>query len=406
MQIELKPVEEQVVVLMGASSGIGRDAAKLFAQRGAKVVVSARDEEGLASLVQEIRERGGIAKYIAADVTDFSQVQNVAEFAYSQFGRIDTWVHLAAVSLYATFEETTVDEFRQVIDVNLMGQVHGAKAALPYLRLEGRGALIHISSVEAVRTLPYQSAYGASKHGVVGFLQALRLELEHEGIPISVTNIMPATINTPFFNKARTKLGVMPRGLPPIYPPRVVAQTIVHAAENPMGDVFAGDAARMMATIQKLSPRLMDAYLHKSGFSGQRTMRPKSEAAPDNLFAPLPGYDYVKGDFRKQMMPVSVTNELQNNSSLRAGMVGILVGAAAAAAVKMLRQRADDQRAAQSGEQYRGQYGRPYDRPFRGQYDRQFNDQYRRQYQDQYPNPYQGQYRGQAREQYGGQYPY
>jgi len=344
MHIELKPVEEQVVVLMGASSGIGRDTAKLFAQRGAKVVVSARDEAGLQSLVDEISERGGEATYITADVTDFDQVREVANHAFHTYGRLDTWVQLAAVSLYATFEETTPEEFRQVLDVNLMGQVHGAKAALPYLRREGRGALIHISSIEGIRTLPYQAAYGASKHGVIGFLEALRLELQHEGVPISVTNIMPATINTPFFNKARTKLGVMPKGLPPIYSPRVVAQTIVYAAENPVDDLFAGDAARMMAAMQKFSPRLLDKYLLSSGFSGQHTNRPKSEHAPDNLYAPVEGYDRARGDFGKQSVPVSISNELQTNSALRAGLTGVLVGAAAAAAAKALRRNADEYR--------------------------------------------------------------
>jgi NAD(P)-dependent dehydrogenase (short-subunit alcohol dehydrogenase family) len=344
MQIELKPVEEQVVVLMGASSGIGRDAAKLFARRGAKVVVAARNGAGLQSLVEEIAENGGEATYVVADVTDFEQVERVASHAVHTFGRIDTWVQLAAVSVYATFEETTPEEFRQVLDVNLMGQVHGAKAALPYLRREGRGALIHISSIEGVRTLPYQAAYGASKHGVIGFIEALRLELQHEGVPISVTNIMPATINTPFFNKARTKLGVMPKGLPPIYSPRVVAQTIVYAAENPVADIFAGDAARMVAAMQKFSPRLMDKYLLSSGFSGQHTNRPKSEYAPDNLYAPVQGYERVRGDFSKQTMPVSITNEMQTNSMLRAGLAGVLVGAAAAAAAKALRRNTGEYR--------------------------------------------------------------
>jgi NAD(P)-dependent dehydrogenase (short-subunit alcohol dehydrogenase family) len=212
---QLKPIEQQVAVIMGASSGIGRATALLFAHHGAKVVVSARSQAGLDSLVEEIRRDGGQASAVTADVADYDQVQAVAAAAVQQYGRLDTWVHLAAVSVYATFEETTLEEFRQVIDVNLIGQIHGAKAALPYLRREGRGALIHVSSIEAERALPYQAAYAASKHGVKGFLESLRTELQHEGIPISVTNIMPATINTPFFNKARTKIGTKPRGCPP-----------------------------------------------------------------------------------------------------------------------------------------------------------------------------------------------
>src|SRR5918992_6165864 len=152
--MQLKPAEEQVVALMGASSGIGREAALRFAERGAKVVVSARNEEGLHALVREIQGRGGQATAVVAEVSDFEQVEAVAQRAVEEYGRLDTWVHLAAVGLFATFEETSPEEFARVIDVNLMGQVYGAMAALPHLKREGRGALIHISSVEARRAFP------------------------------------------------------------------------------------------------------------------------------------------------------------------------------------------------------------------------------------------------------------
>ena len=196
--MQLKPIEEQVVALMGASSGIGRETALRFAERGAKVVVAARNERGLDSLVDEIRDAGGSAVAIPADTSDFDQVKAVADRAAEEYGRLDTWVHLAAVGLFATFEQTTPEEFERVIDVNLIGQVYGAMAALPHLKREGRGALIHISSVEAKRSFPFHSAYGASKHGMDGFLESLRVELKHEGWPISVTQVMPGTINTPF----------------------------------------------------------------------------------------------------------------------------------------------------------------------------------------------------------------
>src|SRR4028118_936723 len=147
--MQLKPVAEQVVALMGASSGIGRESALRFARRGAKVVVSARGEEGLASLVDEIRREGGEATAVVADTSDFEQVKAVAGRAGEECGRLDTWVHLAAVGLFATFGQTTPEEFARVIDVNLMGQVYGAMAALPHLKREGGGALIHISSIEA-----------------------------------------------------------------------------------------------------------------------------------------------------------------------------------------------------------------------------------------------------------------
>jgi NAD(P)-dependent dehydrogenase (short-subunit alcohol dehydrogenase family) len=300
MQIQLKPINQQVVAVVGASSGIGRNAALQFANRGAKVVVAARSQPGLESLVEEIQKMGGEATAVVADVTVFEQVKAIADRAVEQYGRLDTWVHNAAVELYAAFEVTTPEEFKRIIDVNLMGQVYGAMAALPHLKREGRGALIHVTSVEARRSLPLQSAYAASKHGVDGFLESLRVELMHEKLPISVTNIMPASINTPLFNKARTKLGVKPMGVPPVYQPSLVAKAIVEAAERPKRDVVVGDAGKAILAAQRISPSAVDAYMVRTAFSGQRTNEPKSETAPDNLYEPIQGYDKIEGDFSEQ----------------------------------------------------------------------------------------------------------
>lgn len=295
--MQLKPVEEQVVVIVGASSGIGRETARQFAQRGAKVMLTARDKGALKALQVEIINNGGLASYQVADVTRFEEVKQVAEATVEEFGHLDTWVHLAAVSLYATFEETKLKEFRRVIDVNLMGQIHGAMAALPHLRQEGRGALIHISSVESQVSLPYQSAYAASKHGMTGFLDALRLELQHEGVPISVTNIIPAGINTPLFTHALTRLGVQPQPMPPAYEPEVVANLIVHAAEHPSRDLIAGGAGKAMLLTQRISPQLMDKILLKAGFAGQQTDKPRGEQSDNNLDAPQPGAEQTHGNF-------------------------------------------------------------------------------------------------------------
>jgi NAD(P)-dependent dehydrogenase (short-subunit alcohol dehydrogenase family) len=327
---QLKPIEEQVVALMGASSGIGRETALRFAQRGAKVVVSARGEEGLRSLVEEVRGKGGEATSVVAEVTDFEQVKAVADRAVEEYGRLDTWVHLAAVGLFATFEQTTPEEFERVIDVNLMGQVYGAMAALPHLKREGRGAMIHISSVEAKRSFPFHSAYGASKHGIDGFLEALRVELKHEGWPISVTQVMPGTINTPFFDKGRTKLGVKPVGIPPTYEPETVANIILYAAENPARDLVSGGAAQMMIINQRLSPRMVDAVLTtRAGFSPQMTEEPRSEEDPDNLYAPIRGHDTAKNGFRA--LSRSLYNWLETHPTVRRGAaVGTAVGLLAA----------------------------------------------------------------------------
>jgi NAD(P)-dependent dehydrogenase (short-subunit alcohol dehydrogenase family) len=325
--VKLKPIDQQAVVVFGASSGIGRLAALRFAERGAKVVVAARGTAGLHTLVEEIRRAGGIAAPVTADAAQFAQVQALADEAARLFGRIDTWVHLPSVSVWGRFEDISPDEFAQIIQVNLLGQAYGAMAALPHLRRAGGGALIHVTSVEARRTFPLQSAYGASKHGVEGFLEALRVELMREGAPISVTNVMPAAINTPFYNKARTKLGVMPAPPPPIYAPEVVAEAIVHAAAHPVRDVYAGGAAKLLSLGQRLSPALMDAVLSRGiFFAVQRSRRPKGPDAPSNLFGPVEGYDRVEGDFGDHAFRRSIYTALELKPAawrvLAAGLLG------------------------------------------------------------------------------------
>ncbi|MBV8950101.1 MAG: SDR family NAD(P)-dependent oxidoreductase, partial [Actinobacteria bacterium] len=213
------------------------------------------------------------------------------------FGGIDTWVHAAAVALYARFEDTTPAEFARVIEVNLLGQVHGALAALPRLRERGQGAFISISSVEARRAFPYHSAYAAAKHGVDGFLEALRVELREEGVPIAVTNVMPGSINTPLFDKARTKLGVKPQPPPPIYEPETVARVILHAARHPARDLVAGGAGAAIVGQERLSPAMFDALLVRLGFRTQRTDEPKRVTDPDNLFEPIVGFPAERGNF-------------------------------------------------------------------------------------------------------------
>ena len=316
--MQLKPLEEQVVVLMGASSGIGRETALRFARGGAKVVVAARGEEGLRSVVDGIRAEGGEATAVLADVSEFEQVEAVARIAAEQYGRLDTWVHLAAAGLFARFDQTQPEEFRRVVEVDLMGQVYGAMAALPHLKREGRGALVHVSSVVAKRAVPFQSAYCASKHGVDGFLESLRVELLREGwTDIGVTNVMPAAINTPFFTKARTRLGVKPKGFPPIYQPGVVADALLYSAEKAPRDIVAGGAGKGMLMAQRLSPRLMDALMLGGGFESQMTDEPKSADDPDGLFAPMEGQDRAEGDFSDQATPGSYLTWLDTHPAAK-----------------------------------------------------------------------------------------
>ncbi|MBF2029610.1 MAG: SDR family oxidoreductase [Oscillatoriales cyanobacterium C42_A2020_001] len=301
--MQLKSIQQQVVAVVGASSGIGRETALQFAKKGAKVVVAARSQAGLDSLVEEIRSFGGDTIAVIADVADFNQVKTIADKTVEHFGRLDTWVHAAATGMFARFEQITPEEFKRVIEVNLLGQAYGAMAAIPHLRREGRGALIHVSSVEAHVSLPLQSAYAASKHGIEGFLDSLRVELMHEGVPISVTNIMPSVINTPFYNKGKTKLGVKPTGVPPYYQPNLVAEAILYAAEHPTRDLLVGDTGRVLDFIHKISPHLSDALLNLVAIKGQHTKTTKYESDPNNLYDPIEGYDKAEGNFSQLATP-------------------------------------------------------------------------------------------------------
>lgn len=325
MHIKLKPVGVQVVVVFGASSGIGRISALEFAKRGAKVCVAARSEEGLRSLVEEIEEAGGEAFYAVADAADFEQVKSVAQQTVERYGRLDTWVHSAAAFLFGTFEQTAPEEFEQMIKVNLLGQIYGAKAALQYLRKTG-GALIHISSVEAWRGVPYQSAYVASKHGIYGFLQSLRVELKHDEIPVSVTQILPAAINTPIYDKGRNKMPFKPRAVPPFYNPKIVADAILFAAENPTTDLIAGGAGVGVVLAERFSPALAEWFSQKIGFVGQTTDEPAPEDSFGNLFEPVSGFDTVEGRFSGEQLNSDPYTYLKTNPKVKNTLLTIGIG--------------------------------------------------------------------------------
>jgi NAD(P)-dependent dehydrogenase (short-subunit alcohol dehydrogenase family) len=312
LKITLKPIEVQVAVVFGASSGIGRLTALELAKRGAKVCAAARGEAGLRSLVEEIEASGGEAFYVVADTADFEQVKAVAEKCVRQYGRIDTWIHAAAVFIFATAEKTEPEEYKQLLEINLLGQIYGAKAALPHLKEKG-GALIHISSVEAYRAAPYQSAYGASKHGLSGFLKVLRVELEHDRIPVVVTQIMPAAINTPIYRTGRNKMTFKPRPVPPIYHPQIVVDAILYAAENPVRDLIAGAAGLGVVFAEKISPSLADWFAGTVGYIGQQTSEPSDGNFAGNLFEPIEGKDKVEGEFSNEQFKSDPYTWLKTN---------------------------------------------------------------------------------------------
>ena len=328
-----QPLAQQVVVITGAGSGIGRETARQFAHRGASVVLAARSGGALDSLVDEVERLGGRGLAVPTDVADYGQVEALAQRAVEAFGRIDTWVNNAGISTYGTVEQMTPEELRRVIEVNLLGEIYGMKAAVPHLKATGHGVLINVSSALGKRGVALQAAYCAAKHGVVGFAEALRLELRHEGSNVAVVDVLPSSINTPLFGHARSKLGVLPMPIPPIYEPRVVADTIVAAAERPVRSVFAGGTGKLLEIGQRISPALVDRYLLGPGkiVDNQQTDRP--DDAVDNVDTPIDDVGATTGEFGKSSRSRSLYTELLG---LHPNRARALVGAALAAGVGVL----------------------------------------------------------------------
>ena len=292
-----RPVRDQVVVITGASSGIGRETALAFARAGASLVLAARNKPALESVAKEIERLGGRAVAAQTDVAVWDQVQRLADMATERFGRIDTWVNNAAVSVYAPVAEITVEEIERLIQVNLLGQIYGMKAALPILERNGGGTIINVASALAERAAPLQATYCATKHGIRGFSESLRLELARDGSGVAITVVEPSSMNTPLFRHARSKMGVRPQPIPPVYEPRTVAEAILFVAEHPRRNVVIGGAGKLMTMAQRLSPALLDRYMlwNDSAFKNQKTSEP--DAGQDNLFTPMRGAGSTTGDF-------------------------------------------------------------------------------------------------------------
>jgi short-subunit dehydrogenase len=274
MRVSLKRLSDQVIVLTGASSGIGLTTARMAAKKGAALVLAARSDSALSQLVDEIRNRGGRAIHVEADVGAEDDVRHIADAAVREFGGFDTWVNNAGVSVYGRALEVSIDDMRRLFETNFWGVVYGSRVACEHLKESG-GALINVGSEVSDIAIPLQAAYSASKHAVKGWTDGLRMELEHEGAPISVTLIKPGPIDTPYTQHAKNYLEDQPTQTPPVYRPESVAEAILYAATTPVRDMFVGSGAKLASTMGRVAPRLTDRMIEKRVIPGTHSGKPK-----------------------------------------------------------------------------------------------------------------------------------
>lgn len=268
MPKRLKRIKDQVIVITGASSGIGLATAYEAARQGARVVLAARNEAALLDAVRHIREKGGTAIHVVTDVTKTGDLERLAETAVQEFGGFDTWVNNAGLGIFGRLNEVSDEDNRRLFDVNFWGLVNGSRIAAEHLKTKG-GAIINLGSVVSDVAFPVQGMYCASKHAIKGFTDAFRMELEEAGSPISVTLIKPASINTPFPAHARNYMAQEPKLPPPVYAPESVAEAIVYAASHGGRDYFIGAGGKVMSSLNKHLPSLVD-------WVGARTVRKQS----------------------------------------------------------------------------------------------------------------------------------
>jgi short-subunit dehydrogenase len=283
MAVKLKKLNEQVIVITGASSGIGLVTARMAAKRGARLVLSSRGEEELRELTKEIQANGGQAIAVRADVGDQEDVRRLVQAAQEQFGGFNTWINNAGVSIYGKLSEVSIEDMRRVFETNFWGLVYGSLEAARHLKERG-GAIINIGSTLSDRAIPMQGIYSASKHAVKGFTDALRMELESDGAPISVSLVKPGAIDTPYTEHAKNYMAVEPKNPPPLYAPETVARAILHCAETPERDVFVGAGGKGISLLGRFAPRLADKIMEKTMIKQQQSNRPAGARQEHGLY--------------------------------------------------------------------------------------------------------------------------
>jgi NAD(P)-dependent dehydrogenase (short-subunit alcohol dehydrogenase family) len=293
-------MKQQVVVITGASAGVGRAAARAFGARGAKVGLLARGIDGLEGAMRDVQALGGSALALPTDVAMPEQVESAAERVEREFGPIDIWVNNAMASVFSPIDEMRPEEFKRVTDVTYLGTVHGTLAALKRMRPRDRGTIVQVGSALAYRSIPLQSAYCAAKHAVAGFTDSLRCELIHDGSHVHVTMVQMPALNTPQFGWVKSRLAHKAQPVPPIFQPEVAARAICWAADHRRREVFVGAPTVGAIVANKLIPGLLDRYLGHTGYASQQTDEPEDPTRPDNLWTPVAGDHGAHGAFDEQ----------------------------------------------------------------------------------------------------------
>jgi short-subunit dehydrogenase len=295
----------EVVVITGASAGVGRATARRFAAEGAAIGLISRRRERLEATAREVETAGGEALVLSLDVADDRAVEDAATQVEEKLGPIDIWVNDAMATIFAPFGTISADEYRRATEVTYLGYVWGTMAALRRMRTRDRGTIVQVGSALAYQGIPLQAPYCGAKHAIEGFTQSLRTELMHDGSGVRVTIVQLPAHNTPQFSWARSKMPQHPQPVPPIFQPEVAADAIVHAAHHPRREVFVGWPTVKAVLGSRIAPWFADRYVAKSAYGAQQTPPAKPKDRPGNLFEPPPGDPGAHGDFDDRAKPRS-----------------------------------------------------------------------------------------------------
>src|SRR6266498_2629794 len=318
--------KHEVVVITGASAGLGRATAREFGRRGASVGLIARNQERLETAKKEIEDAGGKALAVPLDVADAAAVENAAQRVENELGPIDIWVNDAMTSVFSPIEQMTPEEYKRVTEVTYLGYVFGTLAALKRMRPRNHGTIVQVGSALAYRSIPLQSAYCAAKHAVLGFTKSLRTELLHDKSKVHVTMVQLPALNTPQFEWVKSRLPREPQPVPPIYAPEIAADAIVSAAAHRRRELSVGGPTAAAIWGNKIASGLFDRYLAKTGYDAQQTDQPADPARPHNLWTPVPGDHGAHGRFGARTTNASPQTWANEHLAM---MLGLVVGGAA-----------------------------------------------------------------------------